>query len=80
MIVKLYNKFMNENELKKQIGLNIRSLRVKKELKQRDLADFSQLSIDLIGKIERGEQNFTISSLYAIAEVLKVNPKDLLDV
>lgn len=71
---------MNENEFKKQIGLNIKSLRVKKELKQRDLADFAQLNIDSIGKIERGEQNFTISSLWAIAEVLKVSPKELLDV
>lgn len=71
---------MNENEFKKKIGLNIKSLRVKRELKQRDLADFAQLNIDSIGKIERGEQNFTISSLWAIAEVLKVEPKDLLDV
>lgn len=71
---------MNENEFKKQIGLNIKSLRVKKELKQRDLADFAQLNIDSIGKIERGEQNFTISSLWAIAEVLKVSPKELIDV
>lgn len=73
-------KLMNEQEFRKQIGLNIKSLRVKKEFQQRDLADFAQLSTGLVGKIERGEQNFTISSLYAIAEVLKVNPKDLLDV
>lgn len=71
---------MNENEIKKQLGLNIKSLRVKRELKQSDLADFAQLSIASIGKIERGEQNFTIESLLAIAKVLKVHPKDLLDV
>jgi transcriptional regulator with XRE-family HTH domain len=71
---------MNENEFIKQIGLNIRSLRVRKELKQQDLADFALLNINSVGKIERGEQNFTISSLLAIAKVLKVNPKDLLDV
>jgi len=71
---------MDEKEFRKQIGLNIKSLRVKKEFHQRDLADFAQLSTSLIGSIERGEQNFTISSLWAIAEVLKVNPKDLLDV
>jgi len=71
---------MNEQEFRKQIGLNIRSLRVKKEFQQKDLADFAQLSTSLIGNIERGEQNFTMSSLWAIAEVLKVNPKDLLDV
>lgn len=71
---------MNENEFRKKIGLNIKSLRVKKELKQRDLADFAQLNTNSIGSIERGEQNFTISSLWAIAEVLKVSPKDLLDI
>lgn len=71
---------MEENEFRKKVGLNIRSLRVKKELKQVDLADFTLLSTDTVGKIERGEQNFTIASLYAIAKVLKVEPKDLLDV
>ena len=71
---------MNEQEFRKQIGLNIKSLRVKREFHQRDLADFAQLSTSLIGNIERGEQNFTISSLWAIAEVLKINPKDLLDI
>jgi transcriptional regulator with XRE-family HTH domain len=73
-------KYMNENEFRKKIGLNIKSLRVKRELHQSDLADFAQLNINSIGSIERGEQNFTISSLWAIAEVLKVEPKDLLDV
>ena len=71
---------MNENEFKKKIGLNIKSLRVKREFLQKDLADFAQLNTNSIGKMERGEQNFTISSLWAIAEVLKVEPKDLLDV
>lgn len=71
---------MKEIEFRKKVGLNIKALRVKQELKQSDLADFAQLNIDSIGKIERGEQNFTISSLYAIARVLKVEPKNLLDV
>ena len=71
---------MDENEFIKQIGLNIKALRVKRELHQKDLADFALLNINSIGKIERGEQNFTISSLCAIAKVLKVHPKDLLDV
>lgn len=71
---------MEENEFRKKVGLNIRSLRVKKEFKQADLADFTLLSTDTVGKIERGEQNFTIGSLYAISKVLKVEPKDLLDV
>lgn len=71
---------MDEKEFRKKIGLNIKALRVKQELKQADLADFAQLNIDSIGKIERGEQNFTISSLYAISKVLKIEPKSLLDI
>ena len=71
---------MDEKEFKKKIGLNIKSLRVKKELHQKDLADFAYLTTNSVGKIERGEQNFTISSLLAIAKVLNVHPKDLLDV
>lgn len=71
---------MDEKEFIKKVGLNIKSLRIKKELKQRDLADFAQLNIDSIGKIERGEQNFTIYSFLAIAKVLDINPKDLLDI
>ena len=73
-------KDMNEKEFKKRIGLNIKVLRVKKEFKQSDLADFAQLNITSVGKIERGEQNFTIETLFAIAEVLKVAPKDLLNI
>lgn len=71
---------MDTKQFKKKIGLNIKSLRVKKELKQSDLADFAQLSTVSIVKIESGEQNFTIDSFLAIAKVLKVHPKDLLDV
>ncbi len=70
---------MNENEFKKKIGLNIKSLRVKKDYKQSDLADFAQLNRNSIGKIERGQQNFTISTLFAIANILEVEPKKLLD-
>lgn len=71
---------MDINEYKKKIGLNIKSLRVKKSYKQKDLADFIQISRASIGYIERGEQNFTIETLYKIANVLNVSIKDLLDV
>ncbi len=70
---------MNENEFRKKIGLNIKSLRVKKEYKQSDLADFALVTRTSIGKIERGQQNFTIGILFSIAEVLGVEPKKLLE-
>jgi transcriptional regulator with XRE-family HTH domain len=70
---------MNINEFKRKIGLNIKSIRVKRDLKQVELADFAQLTRGSICKVERGEQNFTIETLFAIASVLKVEPKSLLD-
>ena len=70
---------MNEQEFKKQLGLNIKSIRVKKAYNQKELADFSMLSRDSISKIERGEQNFTISSIFAIAQALNVDILKLLE-
>jgi len=71
---------MDINKFKKQVGLNIKSARVKRDFKQADLADFAQLTKCSIGKIERGQQNFTIETLFAIAGVLKIEPKSLLDI
>ena len=71
---------MNIKQFKRKVGLNIKSARAKRDLKQAELADFAQLTRGSIGKMERGEQNFTIETLYAIAKVLKVEPKTLLDV
>lgn len=71
---------MNINEFKRKVGLNIKSLRVKKDFKQVDLADFAQLAKGSVGKIERGEQNFTIETLFSIANVLGVEPESLLKV
>lgn len=71
--------FMNEEEFKKQLGLNIKSIRVKRSYNQKELADFSRLSRESISKIERGEQNFTISSIFAIAKALNVDIFKLLE-
>ncbi|MFI3300283.1 MAG: helix-turn-helix transcriptional regulator [Candidatus Gastranaerophilales bacterium] len=71
---------MHINDFKKRIGLNIKSLRIKKDLKQIELADFAQISHTTLSKIECGEQNFTIETLYSIAEILKMTPEELLKI
>jgi transcriptional regulator with XRE-family HTH domain len=71
---------MYEKEFVKKIGLNIKSLRAKRDWKQSDLADFAQINRVSVGKIERGQQNFRISSICAIAKALNVEPKVLFDV
>jgi transcriptional regulator with XRE-family HTH domain len=63
----------------KMIGQNIRKFRLAKGLTQNELAfecgdkDWSQIS-----RMERGLVNFSISYLFIVAEVLEVEPKDLL--
>lgn len=63
----------------KQIGINVRSIRVKKGMTQMELAfacgdkDYSQ-----INRIELGKVNFSVSYLALIAEALDVLPSQLL--
>lgn len=70
--------FRNDEQLK-IIGDRIRKHRLAKGLTQSELAfecgdkDWSQIS-----RMERGLVNFTISYLLLIAEILEIQPKDLL--
>lgn len=62
------------------IGNKIRSLRIQKELSQEDLANEAEIPLSQIGRIERGENNPTVSTLYVIAKALDVELKVLVDV
>ena len=66
--------------LVKAIGYKIREIRLSKNISQEELSYISDLPPSQIGRIERGENNPTISSLYAIAEALEVELKLLVDV
>ena len=59
------------------LGIHIRQLREKKGLSQQDLADDCGIPRNQIGRIERGEINTTIISLYKICNALEINIKDL---
>ena len=61
------------------IGARIRSLRIDKGLSQEDLANEADVPLSQIGRIERGENNPTISTLYVISEALGIDLKRLLD-
>jgi transcriptional regulator with XRE-family HTH domain len=64
----------------KAIGNKIRETRLSKGLSQEELSYESDLPLSQIGRIERGEINPTISSLYAVAEALDVELKTIVDV
>ena len=63
----------------KQVGNRIRELRIERELSQLDLADEAEVPLSQIGRIERGENNPTISTLYALCIAMKIDLKTLLD-
>lgn len=73
-VIKVKNiKFM------KAFGKNLKMLRHKAKLSQEDLANDCDISISQIGRIERGEINTSISTLYVLAKALKMEIKDLFD-
>lgn len=63
----------------KALGKQLRKLREENNLSQENLANDSDIPINQIGRIERGEINTTVSTIYNISKALKIEPKDLLD-
>lgn len=59
-------------DAKKIIGWNLRKLRVPKGWSQERLALESNIDRTYIGKVERGSENVTISTLEVIAKALDV--------
>lgn len=62
----------------KEIGKNIRKIRIQKDITQELLAFEAGLNRAYIGYIERGERNPSTETLVKIAKALKISPKDLL--
>jgi transcriptional regulator with XRE-family HTH domain len=66
------------HDINKEVGFNIRELRVSQGLSQEALAALADLHRTYIGQVERGEKNIGLRNLEKIAKALKVNIKDLL--
>ena len=60
------------------IGKNIRKYRVLRKLRQEDLAEKVDLSVNYIGDLERGEKLPSIETFIAIANALDVSADMLL--
>lgn len=60
----------------KTVGRNVRNIRVSKGLSMENLANEANMEFRQLGRIERGEINTTITSLYKLAEALKVSIND----
>jgi transcriptional regulator with XRE-family HTH domain len=66
-------------DVRKRVGLNLKRLRLERELSQEDLAFESGLHRTYISGVERGVRNPTILVLEEIAAALKVHAAVLLE-
>ena len=62
------------------LGERIRDLRLKKKFSQEELANEADIPLSQIGRIERGETNPTISTIYVISQALDIDLKTLCDI
>ncbi len=70
---------VKNKKLVKAIGERIRSFRLELQISQEELANEAEIPLSQIGRIERGETNPTISTLFVIAEALKIDLSILLN-
>lgn len=64
-------------DARKIIGWNLRKLRVEKGLSQERLALEAHIDRAYVGRVERGKENVTVSTLEALAQVLDVPVAEL---
>jgi len=70
---------MNDDNILKVFGFNLKVLRMKKGLTQFQLAEKLNVHEKHICKVETGKQNVTLKTLEKIAKALEVEPSVLLE-
>lgn len=74
----LYNKKMQEKSVQEKIALNIRLYRMRKGLKQEQLAELIDMSQQHVSLLEKAQSMPKITTLMKLAEVFDVKVDDLL--
>lgn len=59
------------------LGKRIKHIRNEKHITQFQLAEKAEISISYVYRIESGEENLTIKTLFKIADALQVTPEQL---
>ena len=68
---------------KTDVGLNVKNIRKKKGLKQKELVkkmNSTPISVNTLSRIETGRSNYSIDLLFRIAEVLNCDASDFFQV
>ena len=71
---------MTNININEKLGIKIRFLRIKIKLSQEQFAELAGMSKNAIGMIERGQMSPTLETLEKIANALKIELKELVDV
>lgn len=66
-------------DTRQTIGWNLRRIRVDKGFSQERLALEANIDRSYVGRIERGQENVTVSALEALASALTVEVRDLFE-
>ncbi|WP_341963539.1 helix-turn-helix domain-containing protein (plasmid) [Planococcus maritimus] len=67
----------NEPNIYEKIGSALKSIRVEKKLKLKDIEAISDMNGPTISNIERGKQNVSIGWLIHYANVLQIDPSEI---
>lgn len=70
---------VRDEKLLKRFGSRVRTLRIENKLSQEALANDAGIPVNQIGRIERGEINPSLSTVYAISMALGIKLPDLVD-
>lgn len=66
------------NNLSKTIGRHVKRLRKQRRWTQTELADHLNMSLDMVGRIERGQASPSLATLNHLAKALDSAPENLL--
>lgn len=66
-------------EVIKAFGKRVRDLRNSQNLSQEELANLADVPLSQIGRIERGEVNATISTMYSLSKALSLTFEKLVE-
>jgi transcriptional regulator with XRE-family HTH domain len=78
-VKKRRRKYYADEAFLKNIGENIRRIRLEKGMTQMELAfACNEIDYSQINRMERGKVNFSVSYLSLIARALEISPADLL--
>jgi transcriptional regulator with XRE-family HTH domain len=65
-------------EVVTQLGIKIKKIIEENQLKQREVAHDAGMDVENLRKYIKGSQEMKISTLFKIAQSLKINPGDLI--